>query len=86
MMYDPRNGKISKAELYDLFAGPTGIGSNSSPSDRGAVRRWKHEKRRYEFVQVRKNGGGARERERRRIGGFHTLRAKENHERRTGQA
>jgi hypothetical protein len=83
-MYDLKNGKISRAELDDLFGPPAYV--SPYPSDRGAVRRWKHEKRRYEFVQVRKNGGGARERERRRIGGFHTLRAKENHERRTGQA
>ena len=46
---------------------------------RKAVREWKHEKRRYEFIKVRKQGGGARERERRRIGGFHTLHRHDGH-------
>jgi hypothetical protein len=43
---------------------------------RGQMREARYEHKRLEFVQVRKSGGGEREKFRRRIGGFHTLHKK----------
>lgn len=40
---------------------------------RKILRESRYEKKRLQFVEVRKSGGGERERLRRRIGGFYTL-------------
>lgn len=45
------------------------LGTNT----RKIFREHRYERRRLEFVQVRRAGGGAREKLRRRIGGFHQL-------------
>lgn len=73
-MLPVKDQKFSRAELDSLFCAPSQNGYLGR--DHKAMRDWRYEKKRYEFRNVAIRGGGARECERRRIGGFYTLHAR----------
>lgn len=68
--------RFNPFSLYQIFEMAAGS-SRSTNGNLGDMNRYqrfvKYEKKRYGYAKVAASGGGARERERRRIGGFATL-------------